>query len=58
MITDSSLCDVIYVQQERYEELLKAETTLGIIEVLYNTVPRYDFHNVVGYVLGLVAADE
>lgn len=58
MITESELCDVVGVRQERYDELLRKEALLESIKKLHGRMSDYVFRDAVGYLLKTENADE
>ena len=58
MITESGLYDVIGVQQERYDELLRKEALLESIKKLHGRMSDYVFRDAVGHLLKTENTDE
>ena len=44
--------DTMNISRKRYDELVKKETTLEIIESAYSSASEYQFRDTVGYILG------
>ena len=51
MLKEAGLYDVIGVQQDRYDELIRKEALLDTIKRLHGKSSSLSFHDVVGHLL-------